>query len=42
MITAFIILASIGAASVYGQRKLTPLLDRMEEDVRSDEYWRPL
>ncbi|WP_260971858.1 hypothetical protein [Mycolicibacterium llatzerense] len=42
MTTAIFVLAGLAVAAWIGQRKLKPLLDRLEEDVEADEDWRPL
>lgn len=42
MIVKYLVFVVLTGAAVFGQQKLTPLLDRLEEDVRSDGYWRPL
>ena len=42
MIVGMLVLGSLAVAATVGMRKLKPLLDRLEEDVKSDEHWRPL
>lgn len=42
MIKRVVVLGAMAVASTVAMRKLASLLDCLEEDVESDEDWRPL